>query len=95
MKEQTLKYLALTMSILTLPILYVATDEKNTLTITGTVMGKKQIKNGEIITVLTPLNVVLYTNTNLQKGQTMHAQGRITPYQDHIEFIAETAQTYD
>ncbi len=93
MKERTLKILALAISILTLPLLYIATDEKNSPTITGKVIGKRTIKQGEIITILTPLNVVVYTNTSIHPGQTLHAEGRITSYHNRIEFIAETYTT--
>jgi len=93
MKEHTIKLLAVAISILTLPFLYVATEEKSQLTIAGTVIEKKFIKHGEILTILTPLDIVLYTNTSIHPGQTLHAQGRITPYRNTIEFIADTYTT--
>ncbi len=93
MRETALKLLAVIVSLITLPVLYFATEEKTEYSLTGRVTKTHAIRNGQIVTIATALPVVYFGNTSIDEY--IIAKGRLSPYKGRVEFIATSIENAD
>lgn len=89
MREKLLLLVSIVCAVLSLPIIFFATDARVDIVVSGRVLDVRVVRGGSIVRVLAPLDVVVWGNGSFQEGDIVELSGRLGQYKGRLEFISE------
>lgn len=89
MRVGVLSGLAVVAAVLALPVVFLAVEEKQEYVVGGRVVDVRVVRGGQVVSVLTPLPVVVWGNFSFVRNQSVRFVGRLGLYKGNVEFIAD------